>query len=85
MQHGTPIVRSATPFDSGLYRTDVWSLISSCSQICLISPILNSHALSVMTSRILFWDSFSVVTLNILKASGASDLSRNGRVYTARL
>ena len=63
MQHGTPIISSVIPFDSGLYPTDVWGLIPSCSQICLISPIPNSRAWSPMTSRSLFWDPFSAATL----------------------
>ena len=46
----------------------------SCSRITFISPIHSSRALSVMISRILFWDSFSATALNALKASGASDL-----------
>ena len=33
----TPIVRSATPLASGLYRIDVWGLITSLSQISHLS------------------------------------------------
>lgn len=55
------------------------------SQMARISSVDNSHALSVMTSQILFKDSASTATLTALNASTAADLKRSGLAYTARV
>ena len=68
----TPIVRSATPFDSDR-RVKLNAFL-------LADNLHLSHtqlALSVMISRILFWYSFSAAALNALRVTVRSPLSFN--------
>ena len=73
----TPITRFVILLDAGWYGTVVLSLMPS-SQIVRISPINNSHALSVMDSHSLLFNSCPAAALN------ASAVRHNGLLYISQ-